>query len=154
MRSMDSSIAFDIADTARLIRREMNRRAAALGATRAQWRVLARLHRSGGGQRQIELADALDVEPITLSRMIDRLEESGLVERRRDPADRRAWRIHLTAKAQPVIDQLTTIGAEFQAELTEGVDPAEARKVSNILAQLRQALAQMDERRNEVARAS
>ena len=152
---MDSSLAFDIADTARLIRREMNRRAAALGATRAQWRVLARLHRSGGGQRQIELADALDVEPITLSRMIDRLEESGLVERRRDPADRRAWRIHLTEKAQPVVDQLTRIGAEFQADLTEGVDPETSRRVSQVLAQLRDTLVQMEsERRNEVARAS
>lgn len=152
---MDSSLAFDIADTARLIRREMNRRAAALGATRAQWRVLARLHRFGGGQRQIELADALDVEPITLSRMIDRLEESGLVERRRDPADRRAWRIHLTEKARPVVDQLTRIGAEFQAELNEGVDPEASRRVSQVLAQLRDTLVQMEsERRNEVARAS
>ena len=153
MRDMDA-IAFDIADTARLIRREMNRRVAALGATRAQWRVVARLHRSGGGQRQIELADALDVEPITLSRMIDRLEESGLVERRRDPADRRAWRIHLTEKAKPVVDQLMKIGTEFQAELTDGLDPAACRKVSQVLAQLRDTLAQMDERRNEVARAS
>ncbi len=151
---MDPSLAIDIADTARMLRREMNRRAAALGATRAQWRVLARLYRSGCGQRQVELAEALDVEPISLSRMLDRLEEAGLVERRRDPDDRRAWRIHLTAKAQPVIDQLTRIGAEFQAELTQGLDPSEATKVSGVLAQLRERLVEMDERRNDIARAS
>ena len=91
------NFAFEVAETARLIRREANKRAAVLGATKAQWRVLARLSRTGDGVRQIELADALDVEPITLCRMIDRLEEAGLVERRRDGADRRAWRIHLTA---------------------------------------------------------
>jgi MarR family transcriptional regulator, transcriptional regulator for hemolysin len=152
---MDPGIAIDIADTARLLRREMNRRAAELGATRAQWRVLARLYRSGCGQRQVDLAESLDVEPITLSRMLDRLEEAGLIERRRDPEDRRAWRIHLTAKAQPIIDQLSAIGAEFQAELTEGLEPAECRRVSHILAHLRERLAQMEsERRTEVARAS
>jgi len=151
---MDPSLAIDIADTARMLRREMNRRAAALGATRAQWRVLARLYRSGCGQRQVELAEALDVEPISLSRMHDRLEEAGLVERRPDPDDRRAWQIHLTDKAQPVIDELTRIGAEFQAELTEGLDPKEAAKVSGILAQLRERLVAMDERRNDIARAS
>ncbi|HEV2866551.1 MAG TPA: MarR family transcriptional regulator, partial [Allosphingosinicella sp.] len=87
------SFAFEVAETARAIRRDFDRRAAILGTTRAQWRVLARLVRQDG-QRQVDLADALDVEPITLCRMVDRLAEAGLVERRADEADRRAWRIH------------------------------------------------------------
>ena len=66
--------AFEIVETARLIRREANKRAAVLGATKAQWRVLAWLKRHGDGARQVELAEGLDVEPITLCRMIDRLE--------------------------------------------------------------------------------
>ena len=74
--------------------------------------------------------------------------------RRPAPDDRRAWQSHLTDKAQPVIDELTRIGAEFQAELTEGLDPKEAAKVSGILAQLRERLVAMDERRNDIARAS
>ena len=152
---MNPSLAFEIVDTARLIRREMNRRAASLGATRAQWRVLARLYRSGDGLRQVELADALDVEPITLCRMIDRLEDAALVERRRDPADRRAWRIFLTEKAQPIIDELSEIGARFDAELVGGLDRAERDEVSETLARLRDNLAQMEgERRSDIVRAS
>src|SRR5437588_6804498 len=100
------NFALEIAETARLIRREANKRAAVLGSTKAQWRVLARLRNAGDGVRQIELAEALDVEPITLCRMIDRLEESGFVERRRDDHDRRAWRIHLTPAAGPVLTKL------------------------------------------------
>ena len=145
--AMDASLAFDVVETARLIRREINRRTASLGATRAQWRVLARLHRSGGGLRQVELADALDVEPITLCRMIDRLEEAGLVERRRDPTDRRAWRIYLTEAAQPTIDQLAAIGGAFQAELVDGICPAERAALSELLSRLRTKLADMDEQR-------
>ena len=144
---MDAQLAFDVVETARLIRREVNRRAAALGATRAQWRVLARLHRFGGGLRQVELADALDVEPITLCRMIDRLEESGLVERRRDPSDRRAWHIFLTPAAQPVIDQLSAIGAAFEAELVSGVSEQERDALTGLLARLRGNLSSMEDQR-------
>ena len=142
---MDVSVPFDIVETARLIRREFNRRTVTLGATRAQWRVLARLHRSGGGLRQVELADALDVEPITLCRMIDRLEEAALVERRRDPADRRAWRIYLTDAAQPIIDQLGEIGAAFEEELTAGVSAKEREALTGLLARLRGNLTRMED---------
>src|SRR6478672_12816037 len=103
MRGHMENFAFEVVETARLMRREANKRAAVLGATKAQWRVLAWLKRTGDGARQVELAEGLDVEPITLCRMIDRLEEAGLVERRRDEADRRAWRLYLTENAAPVL---------------------------------------------------
>ena len=86
---MDSNFAFCVAETAQAMRRDFDRRAQALGVTRAQWRVLTRLSRQDG-LRQVELAEQLDVEPITLCRMIDRLSDAGLVERRADEEDRRA----------------------------------------------------------------
>jgi len=148
--AMDN-FAFEVAETARLIRREANRRAAVLGATKAQWRVLARLHRSGGGLRQIALAEALDVEPITLCRMIDRLEEAGLVERRRDAADRRAWRIHLTEDAAPVLVKLEAMGMAFNADILAGIAEADRETARRVLERVRHNLDQIDE---ELVRAS
>jgi MarR family transcriptional regulator, transcriptional regulator for hemolysin len=145
MRRPMENFAFEVAETARLIRREANKRAAVLGATKAQWRVLARLHRTGDGIRQIELADALDVEPITLCRMIDRLEEAGLVERRRDDSDRRAWRIHLTAAAAPVLTRLEAMGVAFNADILAGISPADREAAQRVLARIRHNLDRIDE---------
>ncbi|HEU0097306.1 MAG TPA: MarR family transcriptional regulator [Allosphingosinicella sp.] len=137
---MDSNFAFEVAKTAHALRRSFDRRAAALGVTRAQWRVLAWLGREDG-MRQVELADGLDVEPITLCRMIDRLAEAGLVERRPDEEDRRAWRIHLTAAAAPVIESLRGLAEEFLDEALDGVSDAEQARVRDVLARVRANLA-------------
>jgi DNA-binding MarR family transcriptional regulator len=137
---MDSNFAFDVAETAQALRRAFDRRAAALGVTRAQWRVLAWLGREDG-LRQVALADALDLEPITLCRMIDRLTEAGLVERRPDDEDRRAWRIHLTAKALPLLEKLRGVASEFLDEALDGVAEAEQARVRDILARVRSNLA-------------
>jgi DNA-binding MarR family transcriptional regulator len=139
------NFAFEVAETARLIRREANRRAALLGATKAQWRVLARLHRGGGGLRQVELAEKLDVEPITLCRMIDRLAEAGLVERRRDDNDRRAWRIHLTPEAAPVIARLEDMGRIFNADILAGVANEDRATALRVLARIRENLDRVDQ---------
>lgn len=128
--------AIEIIETARIMRRDFDRRAAVLGATRAQWRVLAKLSRCDG-QRQIELADALDVEPISLCRMVDRLEEAGFVERRRDEEDRRAWRIHLTAKAAPVIAEIEKQVDIFQADMLAGISDEDRATASRVLAAVR-----------------
>jgi MarR family transcriptional regulator, transcriptional regulator for hemolysin len=138
------NFAFEVAETARLIRREANKRAAVLGATKAQWRVLARLHRMGDGARQIALAEALDVEPITLCRMIDRLEEAGLVERRPDGNDRRAWRIHLTGAAVPVLAKLEKMGAQFNADILAGISEADREAARRVLERIRHNLDQID----------
>jgi DNA-binding MarR family transcriptional regulator len=138
---MDSNFAFEVAKTAHALRRAFDRRASALGVTRAQWRVLAWLGREDG-MRQVDLADGLDVEPITLCRMIDRLAEAGLVERRPDEEDRRAWRIHLTASALPVIEKLRALAAEFLDEALDGVSEAEQAKTRDVLARVRSNLAQ------------
>jgi DNA-binding MarR family transcriptional regulator len=140
MQGLMENFAFEIAETVRLIRREANKRAAVLGATKAQWRVLARLSRAGDAVRQIALADALDIEPITLCRMIDRLEEAGLVERRRDGADRRAWRIHLTEAAAPVIAKLEAMGVGFNADILAGISETDREAALRVLARIRQNL--------------
>jgi DNA-binding MarR family transcriptional regulator len=140
MLAMDSNFAFDVSETAQALRRAFDRRAAALGVTRAQWRVLARLSRQDA-MRQVELADALDLEPITLCRMIDRLSEAGLVERRRDERDRRAFRICLTEKAKPLIERLRSLAEEFLDDALVGVSPAEQEAVRGALARVRTNLA-------------
>jgi MarR family transcriptional regulator, transcriptional regulator for hemolysin len=137
---MDRNFAFDVAETAQALRRAFDRRAATLGVTRAQWRVLAWLGHQDG-LRQVELADSLDLEPITLCRMIDRLAEAELVERRRDEGDRRAWRIHLTAKAGPVLEALREVASDFLDEALEGVSAAEQAQVRDALARVRSNLA-------------
>ncbi len=129
--------ALEVIETSRIMRRDFDRRAAELGATRAQWRVLAKLAHCDG-RRQIDLADALDVEPITLCRMVDRLEEAGLVERRRDEEDRRAWRIHLTPKAAPVIAEIEAQADLFHADILAGISAEERATASRVLAKVRE----------------
>jgi DNA-binding MarR family transcriptional regulator len=137
---MDGNFAFEVAHTAHALRRAFDRRAAAVGVTRAQWRVLAWLGREDG-IRQVDLAEGLDVEPITLCRMIDRLAEAGLVERRPDEVDRRAWRIHLTPAAGPVIEHLRELAADFLGDALEGVAESDQARVLDVLARIRTNLA-------------
>lgn len=144
------TIPFEIAETAHALRREFDRRAAPLGVTRAQWRALAWLGREPG-LRQVELADHLDIEPITLCRILDRLEESGLVERRRDPEDRRAWRLHLTAKGEPLVGQLRTLAGEMAREAFEGVPPETIQIVREALARVRSNISTAPESRKRMS---
>lgn len=130
------TLPFEIGETAHALRKDFDRRAAGMGVTRAQWKVLFRLTRHPG-LRQIELADMLDIEPITLSRIIDRLQESGLVERVADPADRRAWRLHVTATAQPLVEKLRGVADEMIAEAFAGIDPKHIEITRQVLGQVR-----------------
>jgi DNA-binding MarR family transcriptional regulator len=131
------TLPFEIGETAHALRKAFDRRAVGLGVTRAQWKVLFRLERKPG-LRQIELADMLDIEPITLSRIVDRLEEAGLVERVADPADRRAWRLHVTAGAQPLIEKLRAVADEMIAETFAGIDPKDIEVTRAVLAKARE----------------
>lgn len=121
---MAETLGFLLSDTSRLLRRRFDERARASGASVAQWRVLKILERQPG-LNQGQIAELLEVEPITCCRMIDRMEESGLVERRRDPADRRAWRIHLTGAATPVLADLHVLAGEMIEDALRGLSPAE-----------------------------
>lgn len=130
----------EIGETAHSLRRAFDRRAAVLGVTRAQWRVLVKLSRSPG-LRQVELADMLDIEPITLCRIIDRLEDAELVERKRDPEDRRAWRLELTAKSTPLVEKLRLIASELHGQAFGGLSEAEIARLSQMLATIRNNVA-------------
>ena len=110
---LDRSLGFLLGDSSRLLRKRFDRLARSLGMTRAQWGVIAVLRRDEG-INQTAMADIMDIEPITLGRHIDRLEEAGWVERRPDPDDRRAWRIFLTDKVQPVLEEMENIAIEVR----------------------------------------
>jgi DNA-binding MarR family transcriptional regulator len=133
---MSDSLGFLISDVSRLMRRRFDERARLIGVTRAQWRTLTTLARHEG-LNQGSLADLLEVEPITLCRMIDRLEEAGLVERRRDPADRRAWLIFLTPKAHPLIGQLRGLAEDLFQDALSGLDTARRAALTDMLGVIR-----------------
>jgi DNA-binding MarR family transcriptional regulator len=130
-------LAWEIAETSRMMRRHFNRRVSGLGVTSAQWRVLAWLSHEPR-LKQVELAERLDVEPITAGRIIDRLEESGLVERLPDPVDRRAWRLVLTEKAQPIIERLGILAEGMACDIFAGLEVEEVDAVRAKLALVRE----------------
>lgn len=133
---MSDGVGYLLSDSARLLRRRFDERARSLGVSRAQWQVLFALSRSEG-TNQAGLAEALDVETITVGRMVDRLEEAGLVERRADPADRRAWRLHLTPRAHPLLAQLREVAEEVMAETLSGLSRAEEAVLTELLTRVR-----------------
>ena len=124
----------EIGETAHALRRAFDRRAATLGVTRAQWRVLVRLSRQPG-LRQVDLADCLDVEPITLCRIVDRLEERGLVERRPAERDRRIKLVALTKEGEALRDELARRRSVPPPEFAE-LSEAELRKLRQVFAKL------------------
>lgn len=120
-RNPRREFAFLLNDVARLLRTYADQRARQFGMTRAQWAVLVRLELAEG-LKQSELAELLDLQPITLTRLVDRLCANGLIERRPDPADRRAKRLYLTAQARPLMDRLAELGGDMMATVLEGFD--------------------------------
>ena len=133
---MTDSFGILITDSARLLRRRFDARARRLGVSRAQWQVLFALSRTEG-INQAGLAEALDVETITVGRMVDRLADAGLVERRADPADRRAWRLHLTDRAHPILAELRLIADQMMREMLEGLDDTEQAALQALLERVR-----------------
>lgn len=136
---MEENLGAKLADTSRLIRRAFDARARGIGVTRPQWQVLTVLRRHEG-INQGGLAERLEVEPITVCRMVDRLQDSGLVERRADPADRRSWRLFLTAKAEALLQQLRPLAEEMLAEALEGVSEPDRDRLAEMLDRIRQNL--------------
>ncbi len=119
--SIERDLAFLLSDAARLLRTCADQEARHFGMTRAQWGVLFRLQRNEG-LKQSELADLLEVQPITLTRLIDRLCDNGLIERRSDPNDRRAKRLFLTPAAKPVLEKVTAAAEAMMGDVLAGLD--------------------------------
>ena len=131
-RSQNREILFTISDVGRLLRTHADQKARRHGMTRAQWAVLLRLERREG-LKQSDLAEDLDIQPITLTRLVDRLCDNDLIERRPDPNDRRAKRLYLTPAARPLLDRISVQVEELAETVLAGIDPA---AVGVMLAQL------------------
>lgn len=141
--SNSSTIGYLIADLSRLYGRVFDRRAAHLGLTRVQWRALKRIHQAEG-ITQTALADLMDMEPIAVGRVIDRLQKSGFVERRSDPNDRRVWRLHLSSQSTQIMDAIEEVSAGVREDSVAGVDPDELQTTLKVLSQIRETLSQLD----------
>jgi MarR family transcriptional regulator for hemolysin len=143
--NLDRSFGFVLHDIARLLRKRYEQRARSLGVTRAQWQVLAHLQRHEG-INQSGLADLLELEPITLARLVDRMEQAGLVQRRNDPADRRAHRLYLTERAAPLLERSRVVGEAVRAEAFAGLADDERERLLDLLLRVR---GNLSERRGE-----
>lgn len=139
-------------DVARLARVVIDKRARIHEMTRAQWAMMLWLERTPG-ITQKELSDLLEVEPITVARLVDRLEQRGMVERRSDPADRRIWRLHLLPEALPLLSEIKAERAEIAAMIADGIDQKTLDTVLSALLRMRSTLcAEFRGRRPEQAR--
>src|SRR6516162_3915613 len=145
--SKNREFGFLLNDVARLMRTYADHKAAQFGITRAQWAVLVRLDRSEG-LNQSELAEVLDLQPITLTRLLDKLSDSGLIERRPDPDDRRAKRLFLTSAARPLLEQLASLGEGTMASVLEGVASDDVERMVSQLEVVRENLRRLIHRRN------
>jgi MarR family transcriptional regulator for hemolysin len=146
LSSQNREFAFILNDVARLLRTYADYKASQFGMTRAQWVVLVRVERSEG-LNQAELADTLDLQPITLTRLLDKLCDGGLIERRPDPDDRRAKRLFLTAAARPLLKQLGILGEETMASALDGVAPPNVEQMIAQLAVVKENLRRLIQQR-------
>jgi MarR family transcriptional regulator for hemolysin len=132
-------LMFLLHDVARLLRVDADKRASVHGMTRAQWGILIWLERQPG-LSQKELAELLEVEPITVARLIDRLEGRGMVERRPDPKDRRIWRLHLCNPAYPLLREINRQREEMRVLVTHGLDEATLETMTEALLTMKTTL--------------
>jgi DNA-binding MarR family transcriptional regulator len=132
----DRTLGFLLHDCARLLRKRFEQNSRGLGLTRAQWQVLAHVNRHEG-INQSALADILEIEPITLARILDRLEASGFVERRQHARDRRLRLLHLTDKARPILERIRAIGHATREEALAGLPVAERERLIDTLLQMK-----------------
>jgi DNA-binding MarR family transcriptional regulator len=139
MTDLSRDLLFLLNDIGRLLRVDADKRARAHGMTRAQWVILIWLEREPGISQK-RLAELLEVEPITVARLIDRLEASGMVERRPDPRDRRIWRLHLRETAAPMLDEIHRQRVAMQAMLAGDIAPEALDATAETLARMKEQL--------------
>lgn len=110
-----------INDVARLLRKDFDKRAQKLDLTRSQWLAIAMLRRNPG-IKQTELSALLEVEPISVARIIDRLEKAGWVERRLHPSDRRVRCLFLTKQSEKIVSEMNKLAIETRKDALQGID--------------------------------
>jgi len=138
---LDHSFGFLVNDVARLFGRRFSQNGRRLSLTRAQCRTLSYLNRNEG-INQAGLADLLEIRPMTLGRQIDRMEEAGWLERRPDPADRRARRLYLTGKARPILGRIISVANVTRDEALALLSPAEAEQLIDLLGRVHATLSE------------
>lgn len=139
MSEQPEPIGLIIADLARLMKRRFYDTLGENQLTMAQSRALIFVSQNEG-VRQVDLAELLEVKPITLARLLDQLTEAGLVERRQDLSDRRAFRIHLTPQAQPYLDEIRAVGERVRSRALRGLSQRDAEAATKTLLQIRENL--------------
>jgi MarR family transcriptional regulator for hemolysin len=142
-KAEDISFGYLLNDVTLLFRKHFDRRAVRFGLTRAQWRALKAMHRDPG-MRQNELAERLEMEPIAVGRVIDRLQAAGFAERRPDPKDRRAWRLYDTEQARGVVNDMEEIGLGLRRDATVGISYDDLLKTFETLTRIKNNLQAMD----------
>jgi MarR family transcriptional regulator for hemolysin len=143
-KTEDISFGYLLGDVTLLFRKHFDRRAVKFGLTRAQWRATKVLyHREG--LRQTELAEFLEMEPIAVGRVIDRLQAAGFVERRHDPKDRRAWRLHTTEQARVIVDDMELIARDLRKDATAGIDYDELAQALAVINRIKENLLALDQ---------
>jgi MarR family transcriptional regulator, transcriptional regulator for hemolysin len=135
--SVDMNFLFALGEVQRLMRAYADKEAARYGITRAQWAVLAKVERTEG-MKQTELAEQLEMQPITLTRLIDKLCDNGWIERRGDETDRRVNRLHLKKAARPLLGKLAGLKSEITATALEGISPSEAERLVSQLESIKE----------------
>ncbi len=139
MTNFDKDLQIQLHDVARMLRTRFDRWARTYGLTRAQGVILARLHRQPG-LSQIELAAICEVEPITVGRLVDRLEARGFIERRADPCDRRIRRLHLLPASKEILAKIEAYKADLDDWLLGGAADADRQAMLNVLQHMKNKL--------------
>src|SRR6202035_4883955 len=126
--SVDMNFLFTLAELQRLVRAYADKQAAHYGITRAQWALLAKVERTEG-LKQSALAEQMEMQPITLTRLIDKLCGNGWIQRRGDETDRRVSRLYLRKAARPLLGKLGGLRSELTATALDGINPADAQRL-------------------------
>jgi DNA-binding MarR family transcriptional regulator len=135
--SVDMNFLFTLGEVQRLVRAYADKEAARFGITRAQWAVLAKVERNEG-MKQTELAEQMEMQPITLTRLIDKLCENDWIERRGDASDRRVNRLHLLKGGRALLGKLSGLRSELTATALGGINPADAHRLLGQLEQIKE----------------
>lgn len=139
MPNSPPTLGFILHDVARLLRKRFEQHAKGMGLTRSQWQALVFLA-ANQGVHLSGLAEMLEVEAITLTRIIDKLEAKALVRRCRHPTDRRMWLLYVTDEALPLIEELRRLGDATRAEALAGISERDRKQLTTMLTTMKENL--------------
>lgn len=144
VKTEDVAFGYLLNDVTLLLRKHFDRRAVKFGLTRVQWRAVKMVYHRPG-LRQAELAEYLEMGPIAVGRVIDRLQTAGFVERRADPHDRRAWRLHTTAQVADVVAAMDQVARQLRHDATSGIEAAELQQALAVITRIKSNLLALEQ---------